>query len=183
MSVADALGGLLPLMLQVYLWSKLVASLWSFVRTHSVRQRCRGARCPLGSWLRGECVRLPAAAAARWAEAQLSGPWLLADGTSCFTLVGVLPADTHKGGYLCNFEHIWLPHAPNLLLMGELNPLYWYTLVMLRPMLTPTPSTCEVINDGVSLSFFRCICCERKGQPSDWRGVSVCVGYSGSPAC
>lgn len=65
--------------------------------THSARQRHRGVRCPPGSWLRGECARLSvAAAAAHWAEAQLSGPCLLTDDTSCFTLVEMLPGNTHK---------------------------------------------------------------------------------------
>lgn len=38
-------------------------------------------------------MRLSAAAAA--AEAQLSGPWLLAGDASCFTRAEMLPANTH----------------------------------------------------------------------------------------
>lgn len=64
--------------------------------THSARQRHRGVRCPPGSWLRGECARLSVtAAAAHWAEAQLSGPCLLTDDTSCFTLAEMLPGNAH----------------------------------------------------------------------------------------
>lgn len=70
------------------------------VSTHSARQQRLGARCPPGSWLRGECARLPATAEACWAEAQLPGPWLLTDDASCCTLLEMLPGDMEKNAGL-----------------------------------------------------------------------------------